>query len=208
MFVVQPHKNLLVMNIRDKENEELLSALKEVGIEAGGIYDLVSERNSYRKGIPVLIQKLKNGVQDRALKEGIIRALGAKEARKTEAAKVLAEEYHKLPKDEEIMRWTIGNTFSIIAEDQDFKTISKIVSDPSNGKSREMFVASLSRLKLAEAESLLITLLDDDEVSAHALNALGKKRSLAARTKIEALTGHPNKLIRKEALRAIKRIDK
>lgn len=190
------------------ESERICSAIREVGIPVTDLYDLVNSKRSYRSAIPILIDSLRNGIAEPSTKEGVIRALGAKEARGTEAAKVLIEEFWRLPPGDDIMRWTIGNTISIIAENFDFDMISKVVSDPKNGKSREMFVLSLGRVSLPQAEDLLMALLGDEEVAAHALDALGKKKSKKARDKVVSLLSHPKPLIRKEASKALKRIDK
>jgi len=190
------------------ESDKFRSEIKKIGIEINDVYDLVNSRQSYRSAIPVLMNFLRSGVQDMTLREGIVRALGAKEARGTEAGKLLIEEFWKMPKDDKILRWTIGNTISIIADDSLFDEISKIVRDTTNGQSREMFVVSLERIKSPRAEKLLIEMLDDDDVVAHALHPLGKKKSVRAREKIVLLTKHSRTLVRNEAVKALKRIDK
>jgi len=189
------------------ESQRICAAVRAAGVPATDIYDLVNSKKSYRPAIPILIDSLRNGIAELSTKEGVIRALGAKEARGTDATEVLIDEFWKLPADDDIMRWTIGNTISIIAEDSDFDMISKIVSDPKNGKSREMFVLSLGRVSLQQAEDLLLELLNDDQVAAHALDVLGKKKSKKARDKVASLLRHPKALIRKEASKALRRIE-
>ncbi|MNL32232.1 hypothetical protein D3C87_1540690 [compost metagenome] len=71
-----------------------------------------------------------------------------------------------------------------------------------------MFVFALGKIKSAEVEDVLINLLNDDEVIAHALIALGKIKSQKAKDKIAILTDHPKPLVRKEAQKALKKIIK
>lgn len=69
-----------------------------------------------------------------------------------------------------------------------------------------MFVAALGKVKSEKSENILINLLDDDEVTPQALEALGRMKSKKAKDRILMLTNHPKALIRKEALKAFKKI--
>jgi HEAT repeat protein len=55
---------------------------------------------------------------------------------------------------------------------------------------------------------VLIDLLDDDEVVGHAIIALGKLKSKKAYPAIERFATHPKAWIRKEAKKALARIEK
>ncbi len=57
-----------------------------------------------------------------------------------------------------------------------------------------------------KAEDVLIKLLDDDEVAAHAIEALCRMKSKKAREKILTLINHPKALIKKEAQKALKKL--
>jgi HEAT repeat protein len=71
-----------------------------------------------------------------------------------------------------------------------------------------MIVLSLARLKASEAADTLIKLLDDPDVQGHAIASLGRLRVVQAREKIKPFLTHPNSWLRREAKKALERIDK
>jgi len=184
---------------------EIRTELQKVGVEIDNIYDLVNSNKRYPAAIPVLSGLLKKGIEDTKIKEGVIRALTVKYATGV-SNKALLEEYNQIPKKETSLRWAIGNAFYTIITIDDSENIFQIVQDRENGLSRQMFVAALGKIKSEKSEIILIKLLDDFEVAPHALDALGRLKSKKAKEKIEILRGHKNKLIRKEAERALKKI--
>lgn len=187
------------------EVETVKTELSKVGVSINDIYDLVNTKEPYPRAIPVLLNLLKKGIEHIGIKEGIIRALAVKEAVGI-ANPVLFEEYNKTPKDKMLLKWAIGNTiYTTITENYIEKAVA-IVKDKSNGMSRQMFVLALGKIKSTDIENVLIELLDDNEVCPHALDALGRLKSTRAKEKITHLLNHPNNLIRKEALKALKKI--
>lgn len=191
---------------RAKEYSGLILELKEVGIEINSIWDLVNTRERYPEAIPALIKYLPK-ISYCKNKEGIIRALTVKEAR-GKATPVLIAEYEKTPKKEDNLRWVIGNAIATVMTLQDVEWILSVVVDKSNRRSRGQLVKALGTVKSGKVEDILIKLLNDDEVAPEALWALGKLKSKKAKEKIIALTNHPNKLINKEAHKALKKITK
>ncbi len=188
-----------------KDIERIKKELQTVGIYVNDIYDLVNTKEPYPEAIPILINLLKEGLTHDGVKEGVIRALAVKEARGM-AGSVLLEEYYKLPKDKMLLRWIIGNTIEVVITENELESVLKIVSNKENGMSRQMFVVALGKVKSEKAELTLIDLLSDDEVTAHALKALGTLRSKKAKNKITELLNHPMPIIRKEAQKALKKI--
>lgn len=179
--------------------------LSKVGISINDIYDLVNTNEPYPAAIPVLLNLLEKGIDHIGTKEGVVRTLAVKEAI-GKASPVLIAEYNRMPKDKMSLRWAIGNTIYTTITKDDVDSILSIVQDKTNGMSRQMFVAALGKVKSERAENVLINLLDDEEVTPHALEALGKMKSKKAKDKILMLTTHPKTLIRKEALKALKKI--
>jgi HEAT repeat protein len=119
---------------------------------------------------------------------------------------VLLDEYNKIPKDKMLFRWAIGNTVYITITEDDVDRILPIILDKENGMSRQMFIVALGKVASVKAEDVLIKLLDDDEVAAQALEALGRMKSKKAREKILTLTSHPKALIKKEAQKTLKKL--
>lgn len=187
------------------EANKIKSELAKAGISVNDIYDLVNTDKPYPTAIPVLLNLLQEGIEHIGIKEGIVRALAVKEAI-GKASPVLIAEYNRTPKDKTLLRWAIGNTIYTTITENDVESILPIVQDKTKGMSRQMFVAALGKVKSEKAENVLINLLDDEEVTPHALEALGRMKSSKAREKITMLTNHPKALIRKEALKALKKV--
>ena len=188
-----------------EENIKIIEALKRVGIAIDDIYDLVNTNKAYPEAIPVLMQLLKEGVTNVGNREGIIRALAVPEAR-GKVGSLLIEEFYKIPSENMLLRWTVGNTMEVVICDEDIDEVVKIVTDKSNGMSRQMFALALGKVPSEKSENALIQVLDDDEIAPHALEALGKLKSKKARDKILELTSHSKSLIKKEAKKALKKI--
>lgn len=187
------------------EANKIKLGLAKVGIAVNDIYDLVNTDKSYPAAVPVLLNLLQEGIEHIGIKEGIVRALAVKEAI-GKASPILVAEYNRTPKDKIPLRWAIGNTIYITITENDVESILPIVQDKTNGMSRQMFVAALGKVKSEKAEDVLINLLDDEEVTPHALEALGRMKSKKAKDKVSMLTNHPKALIRKEAQKALKKV--
>ncbi len=186
--------------------EKIQVSLSKVGIEIKDIYELVNSKKTYPDAIPVLVSTLTSGIEEDNLKEGVIRALAVKEA-KGKIGSILIDEFHMTSKDKPLLRWAIGNTMEVVIGKEDLEKVIEIVLDKSNGMSRQMFVVSLGNIKSEKSENVLINLLDDDEVAAHALNGLRRIRSVKALEKVKQLLNHPKPLIRKEAEKTLKKIE-
>jgi HEAT repeat protein len=187
------------------DENKIIEELQQVGITISNIYDLVNTTKSYSQGLPILIELLRKGIPDDKLKEGVIRSLAVKEA-KGLAGATLLEEYNRIPKDKMMLRWAIGSALEVVVTGEELEPVINIVKDRTNGMSRQMFVLALGKLPSEKTEQILIESLDDEEVVAQAIDALSKLKSKKAKTKITELLNHFNPLIRKEALKAIKKI--
>lgn len=180
--------------------------LGKVGVVVEDVFDLVNSNKPYPNAIPVLINLLREGISHDGVKEGVIRALAVKEAQ-GKAGKALIEEYKRTPKDKMMLLWAIGSTMEVVISENDIDDILGIVQNKSNGMSRQMFVAALGKVKSDKAEQVLMNLLDDEEVAPHALEALGRLKSKRAKDKISEMLNHKKPLIRKEAQKALKKIN-
>jgi len=182
----------------------LIEDLRNAGFNIESHWDLVNTNSSYEAAVPILLKHLPRPYHLKT-KEGIVRALTVKEA-VGRATPLLIAEYEQTPKEEENLRWLIGNAVSVTISRHDIDAVVSIVSEQSNGTSREMFVVALGKVTSDKAEDVLIKLLDDDEVVAHALEALGRMKSKKAREKISALTNDPRSLVKREAQKALKKL--
>ena len=96
------------------DQERAVSALGEVGVHIGSIWDLVSTRVTPRNAIPVLINLLPQA-HDLRTKEGVVSEISLKEVK--EGGMKLIDEFKKL--DTSIsgwdsLGWSIGNALSVV----------------------------------------------------------------------------------------------
>lgn len=186
--------------------------LERVDITVNGPWDLVAERGSYPAAVPVLIDWLGRAQQevpgplDRLrFKEGLVRSLAVKEARGV-AAPELLREFRR----EDVTtgyRWAVGNSLSVVADNAVCDELMEIAADRSYGQARQMVVEALGRMSKPCVPDLLVELLEDDDVSGHAVIALGRLRAPRTRAAVERMLEHPRPWVRKEAQKALKRID-
>lgn len=195
----------------DKTIRSLLSELSASGYPVTDLAQLVHAKDRYPEAIPVLIQWLDSLEPEDVQRqkqdvEFAVRALAVAEARGS-AGPTLVRLF-RIASDPTGMglRWVIGNTLEVAANDQIASDLISIATDKSYGRARQMIVLGLARLKSPRAERALIELLSDDDVNGHAVIALGKRRSQAAARAISRLLVHSNPWVRKEAKKALERI--
>jgi len=191
---------------------DLARDLRAVGLPVSDVWDLVNAKAQYKAAIPVLIDWLRNlelrvPRQDQArIREGLVRALSVPAARPG-AAPVLIEEFRKASDPSETgLGWVVGNALSVVADDSVFDEIATLAQDAAYGKARQMIVLGLGRSKDPRVVPLLVDLLDDEDVAAHAVMALGRLRPAGVRPAVERLLGHPRALVRREAKKALARL--
>lgn len=181
----------------------LLKELKAVEAPVStSVWDLVNTKLKYPKAVPILIKHLAIPYPER-IKEGIIRALSVKEA-KGKAGHALIEEYYKIPRENSSLRWVIGNAMISVINRDIIQDVIAIVRNKENGSSRSRFVFALGKMR---EEQTIIDLLDDDEMARYAIEVLGILKSAKAKEKIQQLLYHPNPDIKKEAEKALKKIN-
>jgi HEAT repeat protein len=195
------------MSTPRNEDAQVAEALRRLGYDVDSVYDLVNMKSRYKDAIPVLVHYL-GLVTDHGVKEGIVRALSVKEARGI-AAEPLLSAFKDAGDGDVLLKWAIGNALSIVADESVHGDLVRLVQDRTHGKAREMLTVALGNIKeVPEVVQVLIDLLDDEQVVGHALIALGKLRAHEAKTKIKELLNHEIAWIRKEAQKALKKIDR
>jgi HEAT repeat protein len=190
----------------------LLEDLGEVGVRVADLWELVNGDVQYRAAIPVLVEWLEDldeqvpAADREAVREGLVRALAIPAARPT-AAPALIEQFRRVSDPTGLgPRWVIGNALEVVADDSVFDEVASIVRDPGFGKARQMVVLGLARSKDRRAVPLLIELLDDEDVAAHAAMALGKLKAAEARSALERHLASPQPLVRREAKKALAKL--
>ena len=188
--------------------DRIYKELENAGVNTAKYSYLLAISESYAKAIPVFVEFLRNEEFDSiGTKEMLVRILTVKEA-KGIVNEVLISEYHKYPEEGlfYFYRWVIGNAFTVIITNKDEDNIINIVSNKNNGKSRQMFVQALKAVKSTRVENILIDLLDDNDVTGHAIYALGCLKSQKAKAKIEIFLNDKSAYLRRSAKKALKKI--
>jgi HEAT repeat protein len=157
-----------------------------------------------RIAAPILLSCLREAAYE-PLKLDVLRVLGVRPAPQ-EVAPALIDAFRA--ERSSAVRWSIANAIEAVADDRLVEALSFLAADRSYGGDRQMLVHALGKMKAPSAVGILVSLLDDDTVVAHAISALGKLKSIAARPAIAALLNHERALVRREAKAALVKIDK
>ena len=165
---------------------------------------MVNTREKYPQIIDLLIEFASKDLRPRN-KEGFIRALSVKEA-KGIANAMLKAMYDKTPKENDNLRWVIGNAISVVMVSEDIDWILDKIKDESNKISRTHLVRGLAKVKSEKVEETLIGLLNDSEVAAYVVEALGKLKCIKAKEKIRTLENSSDKNIKDQVKKALKRL--
>ena len=196
----------------DAEERPLIQDLGQVGLKIKSVWDLVNSSQAYAQAIPVLLKHLKQPYHPK-IKEGIIRALTVKEAVGV-AAPPLVEAFRNITDPDTFvgqnLKWVIGNALSVVADEDVFESIVELVRDKRHGKARAMLPLALSNMKderAVDVLDVLIELLFDDEVAGYAITALGNLKAKRAKPFIEKFLTSSEPWVRKEAKKALKKIE-
>jgi HEAT repeat protein len=184
----------------------VLRDLAQAGVHVDRISADQLIEQDYKTAIPILLRWLPR-VDNLRIKEAIVRSLSVPWAKPT-AAPALVDAFRQAPDDPPGLKWAIGNALSIVADDSVFQDIVALVRDKRHGPGREMVVEALANMRNPQAVDVLCELLADEEVAAHAVVALGKLKAARARPQIEPFLNHSEGWVRKEAKRALAKIDK
>jgi len=188
-----------------RETMPLLTALRQHGLDVRSLDELRQSRVKYRSAIPILIHWLRK-VQSPDVKESIVRTLSVPWA-KPEAADPLIVEFLTAPDSSSGLKWAIGNALEVVADESVVNQLCDIVRDRRHDTARQMIVLRLGKSKDPRVVDVLIELLDDDQVSGHALTALARLKAQKARPHIERFLQDPRSWVRKEAAKALAKLD-
>jgi HEAT repeats len=168
--------------------------------------DLLARSDASKGAVPILVKWLPKITNSR-VKESIVRALSVPWAKGSAERELLAE-FCKTPSSEnQGLKWAIGNALEVLSGDDVFDDIVELVQDNRHGIARQMLVMALGKIKNPRAVNVLISLLDDEDVVGHALIGLRKLNAVEARPHILPLLKHPKAWVRREAKKALNKID-
>lgn len=105
-------------------------------------------------------------------------------------------------------RWAIADTLYGFASPKYWQEYLDIISKSEYGIDRQMLILLAGKLKIEEAIPVLITLLDDECVTLHALCALSRYKNPEFRGYFERFVNSPNTAWRKQAMKALQQLTK
>lgn len=187
--------------------QRVVQELTAAGVPVSNVYDLVNTDDPYPAAIPVLLRMLDSGMTDVRTVEGVVRALGVREARGI-AARPLIQAFRSAPGPGWTLKWAIGNSLHTVAEAEHVPELLELVRDASHGRGREMLVATLGKFDTSETRAAVLALLQADDLTLHAIEAAGKLRLSESRSLLVRYLDDERAPVRKAAGRALAMIDK
>ena len=107
----------------------------------------------------------------------------------------------------ELTRWLISDCLYQIRSKNFLDDYINLVSNPQYGINRQMLVLLLGKLKSDDAIPVLLTLLDDHDVSLQVITALGEYRRLEFKPYFERFISSKHNGIKKAATAALKKLE-
>ncbi|MFI0409465.1 HEAT repeat domain-containing protein [Actinomadura sp. 3N508] len=210
----------------------LVPDLQEIGhrmVRVGDLYQVAvfsldAEGNElsrrpidYRAAVPAMLEWLPK-ITYYPLADDIVRALSEGFAKK-QARPVLLRLFRDPPpvgdpqfpeadaQRREDLRVTIGQGLAKFADPSVADEYIELATNRSYGRARCLIVdPGLAKTKDERVPGILLDLLDDPEVAADAVKALGKLRHVPARARISQALASPDENVRDQAKKALERI--
>jgi hypothetical protein len=194
----------------------VLAELAEAGFAVGEVRQLRQLKN-YRAAVPVLLRWLPRMSLLRPA-ENIVYVLSVRFAAR-QAFPVFAELFRNPPEvtdpwwpptskpEREYLRWNLGCGLAVFAGPEYADELIELAADRSYGRNRALIVTALPKTKDPRVPGVLLGLLDDPPVRADAIEAVGLMRFVPARDLVAGLCGDPDENMRRQAKKALKRID-
>ena len=191
------------------EDRVVVAALSKVGLEVASTQDLFKIKEPYPLAVPVLLEML-GRVKTYAMKEIIVRALAAREAKGKVERDLISEFESSLPDssvDAQAFRWAIANTLETIGGKADVDDLIRLLCDPRSTYSRGLLSLAAAKTKDPKMIPILMEGLDSEDLQGFASRGLGRLRAEEAIPKLETLAAEtPNSWVRREAMNALRRI--
>jgi hypothetical protein len=186
-------------------------ALREVGVDPTdlgrfvnrsfpGIPGFEPEQFDARRALPVLLAWLPR-VESRAVRDTLASRI-SQAGKGSASAQALIDAYRAKPS------WQLGDAIPRTMTPAEHDAVVELAADRRTGTDRQMLVYALWRIK-NDARSLILELIDDPEVSRHAIHSLRRAYGNdEARRRLEPLRDHPDDRVREAAQDALKRIER
>lgn len=194
-----------------RASEPILFELRGAGIRVERLQLLPAlEADEYKLAEPILLKWLAE-VANAPVAMMIASALRRKGASSAVAPVVLAQierwRGSSDPQADLVMDWLAQvlerTSITKVAAD-----VRQMALDPAYGDARIPLTEALGKTRDPESGEALLKLMDDPLIAPYAAKALGRRGDEAGRSKIEGLLSSPEPWVRKEAERALRKLDK
>lgn len=166
-----------------------------------GIPGFEPERFDARTARPVLLAWLPR-VESPAVRETLARRI-AQAGKRSESTRALILAYRRSP------AWAIGDAIARTMTPAEHDEVVALAADKSGGRERQMLVYALWRIKSERARSLIDELVEDPDVSGHAITSLRRAfGNDAARARLEPLLDGADATVREYAAQALRNIER
>ena len=152
----------------------MLEELTRAGVDVADFGLFTSLRPisfDFARATPILLKWLPR-MDSPAVVESIARSLRGERQAAGEGARQLIAAYRRMPDTESGARWAIADALSTLVGPADADDVIMLLRDRGSGMARQMLCDALVRSRDPRAPDVLIELLEDDEVSGHAILAL------------------------------------
>jgi len=137
-----------------RDQEPLVKALREVGVNVNSVSDLVNTREPYPAALPVLVEHLSRSYHPATL-EGIARALAVREPFTIEHAwPVGLDLYFKITRRQILeepdmlgLQGGLAAMLSVLYTEERLPQVFELIKDPKNGDSRGLLIYGLGRFR-------------------------------------------------------------
>lgn len=212
-------------------SKPILEDLAKAGYEIQTLAELRHLGKPWKAALPILQHWLRI-VDELGVKEDIVRGLSVPWIGNTATAVLIGEfkryapilrqptnpwvgnQLKETPEEEKklfpaySLAWAIGNALSIVSVEGFEKEVIQLALDSRYGQARQMIVLGLGRLRSWDAQEAAVELLNDEDVKLHAIIALGTMKSKRALFELERLLTDKRAVVRKEARKAITKINR
>ena len=154
----------------------MLAELEAAGIDTSDFGVFTSLRPmtfDFGRAAPILVGWLPRIVEPSVV-DAIARSLTGQRGARGEGARRLIAAFRSMSPDHDRpgVAWAIGNALSTISGPADADDLIELLKDRRHGSARQMLCDALTRTRDPRAASVLVALIDDDDLNGHAILAL------------------------------------
>ncbi|QZQ55765.1 HEAT repeat domain-containing protein [Curtobacterium sp. TC1] len=186
------------------EQAAILADLRKLGYDFSNLSVFAQSGIRYKDAVPTLIEWLRKA-RTPMMQRAVAHALTNPSAKGT-AVPALIEAFRNFP-DEAGTCWAAGDSVESAYVDAYFDDVAALALDPQYGRARQMVALALGKSKRPEAVDVLLQLMDDHEISGHAVFALSKRPNPRARAAFEEKLTDDRPWVRKKAALGLKKIE-